>query len=216
MGFEGVAEEYSSKVNQADLTRRRLEQDYILTVGADKMLKKLQAMKTDFVPLPVHIPGQKIMQEMLDEEVCKICGRSAKKDSEAWNYMYNRLEEYKQSLKADKEEEIEPYYQNSYIVELQKLDTTLNDNLADITKLRKIIQEAIAFNNRLHDDIKKLDANIEQMIEEKKRILSQCDGLTEEQLLASYENISNWMDSKHRAITRLVFSSLKITFFIIS
>ena len=203
MGFEGIAEEYSSKVNHADLTRRRLEQDYILTVGADKMLKKMQAMKTDFVPLPVHIPGQKIMQEMLDEEVCKICGRSAKKDSEAWNYMYNRLEEYKQSLKSDKEEEIEPYYQNSYIVELQKLDTTLNDNLADITKIRKIIQEAIAFNNRLHDDIKKLDANIDQMIEEKKRILSQCDGLTEEQLLASYENISNWMDSKHRAITRL-------------
>lgn len=203
MGFERVAEEYSSKVNQADLTRRRLEQDYILTVGADKMLKKLQAMKTDFVPLPVHIPGQKIMQEMLDEEVCKICGRPAKKDSEAWNYMYSRLEEYKQSLKADKEEEIEPYYQNSYIVELQKLDTTLNDNLGDVTKLRKTIQEAIAFNNRLHDDIKKLDANIEQMIEEKKRILSQCDGLTEEQLLASYENISNWMDSKHRAVTRL-------------
>lgn len=203
MGFEEIAEEYSSKVNQADLTRRRLEQDYILTVGADKMLKKLQAMKTDFVPLPVHIPGQKIMQEMLDEEVCKICGRSAKKDSEAWNYMYNRLEEYKESLKADKEEEIEPYYQNSYVVELQKLDTTLNDNLADITKLRKTIQEAIAFNNRLHDDIKKLDANIEQMVEEKKRILSQCDGLTEEQLLASYENISNWMDSKHRAENRL-------------
>lgn len=204
MGFEDIAEEYSSKVNQADLTRRRLEQDYILTVGADKMLKKLQAMKTDFVPLPVHIPGQKIMQEMLDEEVCKICGRSAKKDSEAWNYMFSRLEEYKQSLKADKEEEeIEPYYKNNYIVELQKLDTTLNDNLSDVTKLRSTIQEAIAFNNRLHNDIKKLDANIEQMTEEKKRILSQSDGLTEDQLLASYENISNWMDSKHKAENRL-------------
>ena len=113
LGFESVAEEYSSKINQADLTRRKLEQDYILTAGADKMLKKLQSMKTDFVPLPVHIPGQKIMQEMLDEEVCKICGRSAKKDSEAWNYMNSRLEEYKQSLKSDKEEEIEPYYKNS-------------------------------------------------------------------------------------------------------
>lgn len=205
MGFENIAEEYSSKVNQADLTRRRLEQDYILTVGADKMLKKMQSMKSDFVPLPVHIPGQKIMQEMLDEEVCKICGRSAKKDSEAWNYMYSRLEEYKQSLKSDKDkdEEIEPYYKNAYIVELQKLDTTLNDNLADVTKLRKTIQEAIAFNNRLHDDVKKIDANIELMIEEKKRILAQCDGLTEEQLLASYENISNWMESKHRAETRL-------------
>ena len=203
MGFEDVAEEYSSKISQADFMRRRLEQDYLFTAGADKMLKKMQSMKSDFVPLPVHIPGQRIMQEMLDEEVCKICGRSAKKDSEAWNYMFSRLEEYKQSLKSDKDDDIEPYYKNNYIVELQKLDTTLNDNLSDVTKLRKTIQDAIAFNNRLHDDVKKIEANIELMIEEKKRILSQCDGLTEEQLLASYENISNWMESKHRAENRL-------------
>lgn len=203
MGFEDVAEEYSSKISQADLMRRRLEQEYLFTAGADKMLKKMQSMKSDFVPLPVHIPGQRIMQEMLDEEVCKICGRSAKKDSEAWNYMFSRLEEYKQSLKSDKDDDIEPYYKNNYIVELQKLDTTLNDNLSDVTKLRKTIQDAIAFNNRLHDDVKKIEANIELMIEEKKRILSQCDGLTEEQLLASYENISNWMESKHRAENRL-------------
>ena len=203
IGFSNIAEEYSSKVNEIDLKRRKLEQDYLLTAGADKVLRKIQSMKTDFVPLPVHIPGQKIMQEMLDEEVCKICGRPAKKHSEAWEYMLHRLEEYKESLKADKDEEIEPYYKNNYVVELQKRDTTLNDNLAEITKIRKKIQEAIALNNRLHDDVKKMDENLDNEFNQKKRILAQTDGLSEEQLLANYENISNWVDQKNKAEHRI-------------
>ena len=140
---------------------------------------------------------------MLDEEVCKICGRPAPKHSDAWEFMLHRLEEYRDSLKVDIDDEIEPYYKYNYVVELQKRDTTLNDNLSEITKLRHKIQEAIAFNNRLHDDVKKIDANLNLEYEQKKRILAQTDGLTEEQLLANYENISNWMDQKNRAETRI-------------
>lgn len=200
MGFADIAEEYSAKVSDIDKKRRKLEQDYIFAAGAEKVIKKMQ---TDFVPLPAHIPGQKIMQEMLDEEVCKICGRPAKKHTEAWEFMLHRLEEYKESLKADQDEEIEPYYKYSFIPELQKRDTTLNDNLADITKLRHKIQEAIAYNNRLHEDVKKIEANLNMEFEQKKRILAQTDGLTEEQLLANYENISNWMEQKRKATDRI-------------
>lgn len=200
MGFDTIAEEYSSKVSEVDKKRRKLEKDYLLTAGAEKVIKKMQ---TDFVPLPVHIPGQKIMQEMLDEEVCKICGRPAKKHSEAWEFMLHRLDEYKESLKVPEEEDIAPYYMNNYVVELQKRDTTLNDNLAELTKLRHKIQDAIAFNNRLHDDIKKIEANLNVELDQKKRILAQTDGLTEEQLLANYENISNWVDQKNRAENRI-------------
>lgn len=60
------------------------------------------------------------MQEMLDEEVCKICGRPAKKHSDAWNFMLHRLEEYQKSLEVNEDEEVEPFYKNNYIVELQK------------------------------------------------------------------------------------------------
>lgn len=203
MGFEGIANEYSTKVSEIDIKRRKQEKEYLVTAGVDKAMKKMQTMKTDFVPLPVHIPGQMIMQEMLKEEVCKICGRPAKKHSEAWEFMLHRLEEYKESLKTEEEDDIEPFYKNEYIIELQKRDTTLNDNLGGITKLRKKIQDAIAFNNRLREDIKKIDANLEIELEQKKRILAQTDGLTEEQLLANYENISNWMDQKHKAENRI-------------
>lgn len=200
MGFESIAEEYSSKINAVDLQRRKLEKDYLMTVGAEKVIKKMQ---TNFVPLPVHIPGQKIMEEMLDEEVCKICGRPAAKHSEPWNFMLHRLEEYKESLKADEYDDIEPYYKNNYVVELQKRDTSLNDNLAEITKLRRLIHDAIAFNNRLHDDLKKIDANLETEFEQKKRILAQTDGLTEEQLMNNYEKITDWMDKQNKAENRV-------------
>lgn len=200
MGFGDIAEEYSEKISEVDKKRRKLEKEYLLNAGVEKAIKKMQ---TDFVPLPVHIPGQKIMQEMLDEEVCKICGRPAKKHSEAWEFMLHRLEEYKESLKVQEEEDIAPYYMNNYVVELQKRDTTLNDNLSEITRLRHKIQDAIAFNNRLHDDIKKIEANLNVEFEQKKRILAQTDGLTEEQLLANYENISNWDKQKNRATSRV-------------
>lgn len=200
MGFGDIAEEYSQKVNEVDMKRRKLEQNYLLTAGAEKAIKKMQ---TDFVPLPVHIPGQKIMEEMLKEEVCKICGRPAKMHSDAWEFMRQRLEDYKNSLKVDEDEDIEPYYKNSYVVELQKRDTTLNDNLAEITKLRHKIQDTISSNNRLHDEVKKIEANLNVEVEQKKRILAQTDGLSEEQLLSNYENISNWMNQKINAEKRI-------------
>lgn len=201
MGFDSIAEEYSSKVSAVDKKRRKLEKDYLLTVGAEKVIKKMQ---TDFTPLPVHIPGRKIMQEMLDEEVCKICGRPAKMHTPEWEFMLNRLKDYEESLKVTKDDDdIEPYYKNNYVVELQKRDTSLNDNLSIVTTMRHTIHEAIAFNNRLHDDIKKIDANLNNEFEQKKRILAQTDGLSEEQLLANYENISDWMDKKNRAENRI-------------
>lgn len=200
MGFEGIAEEYSSKINSVDLQRRKLEKEYLMTAGAEKVIKRMQ---TNFVPLPVHIPGQKIMEEMLEEEVCKICGRPAAKHSDPWNFMLQRLEEYKESLKTAEDEDIAPYYKNNYVVELQKRDTSLNDNLAEIAKLRRKIHDIIAFNNRLHDDIKKIDANLDNELEHKKRILAQTDGLTEEQLLNNYEKVTDWMKKQNNAENRI-------------
>lgn len=200
MGFENTADEYSTKVNELMKERRRLENQYLVTTGEEKAIKAIQKGITD---LPAHIPGRKIMEDMLKEEKCKFCGQAAPRGSDAWNFMLARLEEYKASLNTQKADDIEPYYQNNYIGELQKRDTTLNDNLSDITTMRHKIQELMAFNNRLHDDVKKIDANLENEFEQKKRILAQTDGLTEEQLLANYESISTWMDKKNRADNRV-------------
>ena len=201
LGFSPIAEEYSSKISEIDHKSRSLLKNYLMTAGAEKVIKKMQ--KTDFVPLPVHIPGQKIMQEMLDEEVCKICGRKAPKHSEAWEFMLQRLEEYKESLKADEDDDIPPLYVNKYVDELQKRDTTLKDNLSLITKMKHKIQTVVSHNNRLHEDVKKIEDNLNVEYEQKKRILAQADGLSEEQLLSNYEKVSNWIDQKKNAENRV-------------
>lgn len=200
LGFVATAEEYSALVNGLMNERKKQEDQYLITAGVEKAIKEAER---GFTALPAHIPGRKIMEDMLNEEVCKFCGRKAEKGTDAWNYMYERLQEYKASLEGKADEGVEPLYKNNYIDELQKRDTTLNDNLSDIAKMRRKIQDAIAFNNRLHDDIKKIDANLNTEFEQKKRILAQADGLTEEQLLANYDNISDWMDKKKKAEGRI-------------
>jgi len=201
LGFAPIAEEYAAKISHFGKNRRKLEKDYYVNVGVDKAIKKVQ--KTDFVPLPVHIPGQKFMQEMLDDEVCKICGRPAPKHSDAWNFMLHRLEEFKESLDVNENDDIEPLYQNNYIDELQKRDTTLNDNLVKISRLYQQIKDVIEFNNRLHSDVRRIDLNLDDEFEKKKRILAQTDGLSEEQLMNNFENISNWIDQKSNADNRI-------------
>ena len=201
MGFGDIAEEYSEKANSQRKERKKLENQYLITTGQEKAIKAIQKGITD---LPANIPGKKIMEDMLKQEKCLFCGQKAEKGSEAWNFMKARLDEYLATLEPAAVNDIEPYYQNNYIAELQKLDTILTDNLADdITTKRHKIQELIAFNNRLHDDVKKIDSNLEREFEQKKRILAQSDGLTEEQLMNNYDSISSWMDKKNRAENRV-------------
>jgi DNA sulfur modification protein DndD len=71
--------------------------------------------------------------------------------------------------------------------------------------LRKKINDAIAFNNRMHDEVKKYDNALQAEYESKKRILAQTDGLSEEQLMANYTNISNWMEQKNKAESRVTY-----------
>lgn len=201
MGFENVAKEYSDKIHAINDQKTKLNQEYLIQLGEEKYKKKI---KTDFIPLPANVPGYKYLQKMVDQEVCMCCNRPAPKESDAWKYLKQRLDEFLESISgADTDEEIKPKFPLDYVGELLKRDTILTDNLADVTKLRRKIHDVIAFNNRLHEDIKKIDANLEIEFEQKKRILSQTDGLTEDQLLANYENISNWFDQKNKAENRV-------------
>ena len=178
MGFKDIANEYSCLISEIDQKSRQLEQDYLVTEGQKRAIKK---MKTDFVPLPANIPGRTYLQDMLNEEVCKICGRRAEKHSDAWEFMKHRLDEFEASLKDDVENEIVPFYENHYISELRNRNSVLESQLPETTQILRKIKEMMALNNRLHDEVKKIDANIENEFEQKKRILAQADGLSEEQ-----------------------------------
>ena len=96
-----------------------------------------------------------------------------------------------------------PYYKHNYLASLQEQDDALEHYLEGIGGVRHQIKETVAFNERLHEDIKKIDANLAMEFEQRLRILAQADGLSEEQLLANYKNISDWIDKKNLAENRI-------------
>ena len=40
---------------------------------------------------------------MIDDEICKVCGRPAEKGSEAYNFMVNKLNEYLEHIRKESE-----------------------------------------------------------------------------------------------------------------
>ena len=148
LGFNSIAEEYSSKVNNYERIRRKAEHEYLIEEG----LKRAKAL------------------------------------------IETGVNEHK---------EMTPFFRNNFVSELRKQASLLELHLPNISKLRNNIQEIISLNDRLHDEIKKLDIRLEEELMQKKRMLAQADGLSEEKLLANYTNIANWMDKRNQAENRI-------------
>ena len=152
VGFKGISDEYSTKVDGLMKRRNMLVRQHLIDIAAEKVKAALED-GVDYVKI-TDVPAK-------------------------------------------------PFYKHDYIGDIYKDLIWLNDNLSDFTTMRQKIQKLIAFNNRLHENVKKIDANLEHEYEQKKRILVQTDGLTEEQLLENYDRISSWMDKKNRAANRV-------------
>jgi DNA sulfur modification protein DndD len=43
------------------------------------------------IPLSIYIPDENTMKEMIEDEFCKVCGREAKKGSDAHDFMVINL-----------------------------------------------------------------------------------------------------------------------------
>lgn len=198
MGFEPVAQEYRDFVGKIDRERRKLQSQYDQEVGAKKLVAQMQKeLNEGKVPLAINIPDENTMREMLDDEFCKVCNRPAPKGSEAYNFMKMRLEHFLASQKDDNEQDdVEPLFKNDFIRELSDRYSVLHNNMGFLSRLDGFINKAIRDNIKKHEDIDKYSANIEKDEERKKQILAQTDGLTEEQLVSAYRNISEWWQAR--------------------
>lgn len=207
MGFAPIAKQYTDKIQQLSREKRRQEKEYNQKLGAKKLATQIEL---GFVPLAVNVPDKKTMEELLEDEVCKVCGRPAPKGSEPWNFMKHKLEDYLKSLTVNDDED-ESKFVNQYIEELSKRDTTLNDNLAEqVTRLPNRIDDAIEANERLHDKIERVEESLLEAQEQKIKILSNNEGLSEDDLTSAYHNINNMIEDKAKADRRIAVLKTEI------
>ena len=205
MGYESIAEEYRDLVGRLDKEQRKQQSKYDQEVGAKKVIAQINRdLSQGHVPLAINIPDENTMREMLDEEFCKICGRPAPKGSEPYLFMKKRLETYLASLESEeeKEVEVEPLFKNAFIKELYDRYSVLHNNMKFLNRLNGFIDNGIRENLKKHDIIDSLSSNIEQAEEKKKQILAQTDGLSEDELVSAYNNISEWWKARSDAERR--------------
>lgn len=174
--FESIFKEYATKINSLGRKRRKLEDEHQREIGKKQQRQTTAAeLINEFIPLPIETPSKELMQEMLDEEVCKVCGRDAPKDSDAYNYMMQKLEKLLKSLSKEEEQEEEPLYKYDYLRRLKSIQHNQEANLHFTKGIKDLIDERYEFNKGLKKVVKRYKEKLEANEADKIRILSESN-----------------------------------------
>jgi DNA sulfur modification protein DndD len=199
-GFSPIFKEYQEKVNAFSKEKRRLEDEDKKQKGKEEAFKEISnSLSNGIIPLSIYIPDENTMKEMIGDEVCKVCGREAKKGSDAYNFMVCKLNELLKSQQPKEKKEEVFLFQNNYAKELEQKSISLGYNQEDINNLMNTIRDKIDLNEARKADVRKIQASIDLEEDNKKKLLSQNNTFTEEQLQNAYENIKNWFDYRNEA-----------------
>jgi DNA sulfur modification protein DndD len=204
-GFSSIFKEYQEKVNELSKEKRRLEDEDKKQKGKQEAYQEIgKSIKEGFIPLSIYIPDENTMKEMIEEEVCKVCGREAKQGTDAYNFMVDKLNELFKSQQPKAQKEEVPLFPNNYAKELEQKSISLGYNQEELNNRIVEIRDVIEFNEARKSEVKKIQESIDIEEENKKKLLAQNDTFTEEQLQNAYENIRNWFDYRNEAEKQII------------
>ncbi|MGQ7868961.1 AAA family ATPase [Sunxiuqinia sp. sy24] len=174
--FQSIREDFSKKIKKASRERRQLNDEFLKELGKKEAIQEIT--KTT-VPLPIGTPSEEHMEEMLQEEICKVCNREAKQGSDEYNYMKQRLEDYLLSISkpsaeiAEGDEEQEQAFKNTFIEEFRDINKRLERQAPKLLSLKKSIQENFEFVETRKSQLEDLEVRLSDKEKEKERLLSQ-------------------------------------------
>ena len=196
--------------------KRQQEKDYdrqkAIEIGKIEALKEMQGALVNGTPeLPWYLPNQETMEEMINDKICKVCGRPAEEGSEAYHFMVHKLEEYKKHIadeaaKKSEKEAIEEKELFSYtnIEDLHNLSISLSgSNESAISSIAGDIADRRDLVERLRHDLKEVEAKIQDIVDEKSRLLIQAGNVSESVLEKDFNDIKGLFEQKERASVRL-------------
>ena len=207
--FLPILQEYQKKVAALSKEKRKLEAQDIeakaKAKGAHEAIEQIQKLANGVAPLPWNLPDKDTMQEMIDEEVCKVCGRPAPKGSDAYNFMVEKLNQYlrkveEEAKKRAAEVEAQPLFPNEFIDELRTRSIQMGgDSEKWVAHIATEIADRLAFIQSRKLEILNLKQQLQEAEDEKTRLLLQSQGLTEEMLEVSFTDFKGFSDRKNRA-----------------
>ena len=201
VNFESFHKEFAEKASKHSKTRRELQSEFDRQKGIIEGEKKAKAeLLNNALPLPNNVPSKAVMEEMLNDEICKVCNREAKRGSEPYEFMMKRLKTYLESQVIDESEPYndEPLFKFDYINRLDNLSISHEDNLKKIRLIRTKIKELFEFNDDRKKDIEELNEQLEKEKSEREKILGNSS-IGAEKLSEVLKNYNAWQrDLKNR------------------
>lgn len=194
VNFEPIHTEFTEKVKKLSKEKRKQQSEFDKQKGIKEGEKKAKAeLMNNAIPLPIGIPSKEHMEEMLQDEICKVCNREAKKDSEAYLFMFKRLENYlkSQEIQDAPEKEDERLFKKDYLSSLSYLSHSHEDNLKNLRGVRSKIKDLFEFNRDRKKDIEELKEKLDHERNERERILGNSD-LAEDSLASVLKNYTAW------------------------
>jgi DNA sulfur modification protein DndD len=157
--FEPFQKEFSEKITSHSKKKRELQSEFDKQKGIIEGEKKAKAeLLNNVIPLPLGVPSKSHMEEMLNEEICKVCNREAQKGSEAYEFMMKRLKAYlvSQTFEETGPENDDPLFMFDYTNRLENISISHEDNLKNLRSIKSKIKELFEFNNERKKDIEEL------------------------------------------------------------
>lgn len=214
--FPSIFSEFKQKCSALSKEKRRQEKDFdrkqAEEIGKLKAVKEIQGtLINGAIELPWYLPNQETMEEMIHDHVCKVCGRVADEGSDAYNFMVNKLEEYKEHIELKLKNELESkkieesLFKNDYIEELHNLSISLSgSNESSIARITQDIIDRRKLVDRLSHDLKNIEEKIQDIMDDKARLLIQAGNIPESVLEKDFNDIKGLFNQKGRAEVRLV------------
>ena len=208
--FPSILSEYQKKVSSLSREKRKLQkaEDERIAVekGKQEAIKEIQKLANDATPLPWNLPDKETMQEMIDDEICKVCGRPAEKGSDAYNFMVNKLNEYLDHIRKEseavqqQEASVKPLFENTYINELHTRSIQLSgDTEQELMRLATVIADRLSFVQSRKQDLERVNKDLTEAEDAKMQLLIQTPDLTEEMLIKNFKDFKGLSDSSKRA-----------------
>ncbi len=219
--FPEVLKEFQAKSSAFSKTKRIQNDQFIKEMAKNEGKKEAYEELTQLVNgasrMPWYLPGETEMQEMINDHICKVCGREAPEGSEAYRFMCEKLEEHKRHALAEaeahkpKDKEQNELFENNYIEEIHSLSLNLGGfNEGEVTGKATEIGGCIELVNIYKHKLDEVEKDIQEMEDEKARILIQADGVSEEMLDKSFHDLKGYFDQKGKAEKRALELEQKI------
>lgn len=218
--FPSIIKEFSTKVSALSKEKRKLYKQEIerkaREEGQKEAIDRIQKLANNTVPLPWNLPDEATMREMIDDEICKVCGRPAPKGSEAYEFMQKKLNEYLARIVAEANKETETnntketLFPNSYIDELHSLQIkTSGDDEKRISQISSEIYERLDFIAKRKAELNEVEEQLKKLQEEQNDLLI-LSGLSEEILDKNFTDLKGFYEAKSRNEKRLTEINMEL------